>query len=153
MLLGICNRSSNNERRDGTFLVFVETNSMSMGSLEAKCYQSNVPTEKLINTIRNTEANGHLITIMVVTKLAAICTLYEKFMEASAGVIVAMIDGNALKNRDVATQLQWKPLAYNEHNTTMKPPKHTIILIKLEYIYYNMYNFMKFCYNKDKSSD
>ena len=65
-----------------------------------------VATEQLINTVRNTEASGHLMTIMVVTKFGAIRTTNEKFMEASAAVNVALIYGNALKNRRVATELQ-----------------------------------------------
>ena len=145
IVLGPCDRSANKNRNDGTFPAFIEKNAMLMGSLEVKCYQRNVPTDQLIQTIRNTSKNDCFITVMVVTKFGFIQRTNQKFKDATVEVDVAIIKGNASENLPVATELNWEHLTFKGPNMATTP-KHTVILIDLESIYYDRYNCMDTLY-------
>ena len=134
LVFGAIDRSSNNVRNVGTFPVFAEVNSTLMASVEVKCYE----------TIENSLRNGHLITIIVVTKFGTFRAADQKFKYAASNrVDIAVIRGNALKNQPVATTLRWIYLAFNKNTNT---PKQTVILIDLESIYYQRSDSMSFCY-------
>ena len=101
----------------------------------------------LLKTIKNAIQNGNLITIMIVTKFGTIRSTYQTFKEAVTGANVAIIEGNACRDLLVATELKWERLdSSHDDNVTAMPPKHSVILIDLDSIYYNRYEAMKFAY-------
>ena len=145
IVLGACDWRSNEKRSNVSFPVIVETSSMLMGLVDVQCYEGNISANQLIKTIRDTVTNGHLISIIVVTKLRSIRSTNQKFKDATVGVNVAVIEGNAHENQLVATVLKWKDLVPNNNNMETGP-KHTVILIDLKSIYYNRNELMKICY-------
>ena len=146
--LGACNRSRDMERNDGTFSAFINNKEMK-GALEAKCYKDNVPTDELIKTIRNTELNGHLITIMIITSFGSIDLSNLRYNDATSEINAAIIKGNASEDRLVATQLQWKRLESQDDNCVNAILKPFVIMIDLNSIYFNRYEKMKSFYESN----
>ena len=143
--LGFCRWSSNKGRNDG-ILPLLMGDRVSMGALEAKCSKDKVPTEELTKTINNTVHNNNLITIMTVTNFGSIRLSNESFKKTSQGVTVFKIEGNADEDNSTATELHLKRLDSNKDNDFAVIPKHTVIVINLNSIYYNRYQHMKFAY-------
>ena len=124
IVLGAYDRSSNKQRSDGTFPVFVKMTSM----------------------LNATFRNRHLMTIMVVTKFGTINEANKTFKNASDKADVAVISGNAVEVKPVATELTWNYLVFDECYKATNLPKKAVILIDLEFIYYGRYDSMRFCY-------
>ena len=147
IVLGACHWSCNRDRNDGTISLCTDLTAASIGALETKCYGDNIPTEELIKAIENAVLNANDLTIMIVTKSGTIRSSNVKFRDATFGVTVAIVEGNACKDRWVATKLKWKRLNSVEINP-MVMSKHTVIIIDLESIYYDRYARLEIAYRE-----
>ena len=135
IVLGASNWSANMDKNDGTISLFINIREPLIGALENKCYQDNVPTPQLANTIKNSSWNNNLITILIATKFGKIRSDNENFNAVSKDVVVAMVEGNANKDKSVATELKWKQMDVHKVEQTVTL-KRTVIVINLESIYF-----------------
>jgi len=140
----LCNHSwsSNSDRNDGAFCMLYDSK-VFKGSMEAKCHKKNVPTVELCKTITNTKCNGDLLTIMIVSMAGSIKGNNKNFNEVKQNTNVIKITGNASQKSPRATELRWESL----HESTVNPPKPTVVMIALESIYFGRYATMKDIYS------
>ena len=142
--LGSCIWNCSISRNDGILPLFMGASKVFMGSLETKCFKEKVRANELIKTINDTILNDNLITIMNVSNFGTIHSSNLNFKKASLGINVFKIEGNADEKNLVATNLRLKRLDRNQDSNVADMPKHTVIMINLNSIYYDRYKYMKF---------
>lgn len=135
--------SKNGDLNDAAFSVQINGKTR-QASLEAKCYQDNIPTDQLIKTMKNSVKNDHIVTIMVVTKAGTIQDANKEYKMAKEkkDCNVIRIRGNADESLKVASQLSCELIS--DHIINIDAP--TVIMIDLESIYFGRYEKMRSIY-------